>query len=153
MSQIHKDTIKVTQGPLQEHIKAFYKEFPYAIKMRVYVTPMMNMAYNGICDPIGGYVKLSLLDLVRVHKAGRLKELVYHELGHCGLDLAHAEDNDRSIMAPGMQRKAPGVGAYTIREMKYRHKKTCEGSYPQVRDQLWEVKTSKHLSCIRRFGK
>ena len=127
----------------------FYNEFPYARKVQVYITPMAPPMYAGICDPWGGYVLLNR-DWVKSDSVSpeNLKSLVFHELSHCGLDLAHAAPKEKSIIST-RSTQVP-VTKVTIQELKNRHKNTCKGILRGVYSQVEPGVKYKHISCVRR---
>lgn len=128
----------------------FYKDFPYATKTKLYVTPLENPFAAGSCDPFAGYVKINERYIEKYHDQGQLKGLVYHELGHCALGLSHVKNNPKKIMSTGPIGELK-VTPTRVRWMKKRHMDTCLGKIPSLMDLMLRKKYRSHRSCNKRM--
>ncbi len=142
---------KLTLKQKKQYIKTYVKElitlFPYTRKVAVYVTPIVPPGFAGLCDPWGGYIQLEM-EFVKEATLQQIKSLVFHEWGHCGLDLAHTSPKKKSLMVSGSY--LIPVTKKAIQELKDRHKATCQGKLPGVYSQVAPKVKYKHISCKRR---
>lgn len=139
---------KVINEEIPKMIEDFYKEFPYATKAPVYVTPLAPRFAAGYADIFANYVVLNARYLMRYYRTGRLKGLVYHELGHLVLDLSHTK-NPKTIMSEGPAGELL-ITPKRLKIMKKRHLWTCLGYLPSLTDLMLGKSTKPHKSCENR---
>lgn len=146
--QYGKRMNKVITGELQQYIEEYYKDFPYATKAPVYVTPLAPRYSAGYADVYGNFVVLNARYFMKYHRNGKLKGLVYHELGHLTLDLAHTK-NPKTIMSEGPYGELL-ITPKRIKIMQKRHLMTCLGYMPSLTDLMTNKANPPHKSCTNR---
>jgi len=123
--------------------KEFYKDFPYATPSQIFVERTIGVYLHGRCMPdakvsiVNPYSTLGFTD-------GQIQFLVYHELGHCALDLPH--DTITTVMGSNpFPRK---FNVQDVIEMREYHRQVCRGNPPGVRKQVFGPKELTHESCF-----
>jgi len=123
----------------------FYKDFPYATKSEIYVERTIDQSLHGRCMPDA---KVSILNPYSTTRFtdGQIQFLVYHELGHCALDLPH--DNVTTVMGSRVFPKKFTI--HDVIEMRAYHKTICQGKIRGVRSQAFGPTEKLHESCFRK---
>jgi len=133
------------QEKIDKYADEFYIDFPYAIETVIRSERTIGEGLHGRCMPdakvsiVNPYSTLWLSD-------GQIQFLVYHELAHCALDLAH--NRDTTVMGG-----SPFPKTFTIRdviELRKYHKEMCQGKFPGVRKLAFGKQEPLHISCFYR---
>ena len=130
---------------IQDYVKEFYRDFPYATEVVIKPERSIQQRFHGRCLPdvpvaiVNPYSTWSMEDV-------EVKYLVYHELAHCALDIAHSEDSvvmSSEAFPDKFTNKA-------VRELEEQHRKACDGEIKSVRKLAFGDDEPKHLSCYIR---
>lgn len=130
---------------IQRYAEEFYKDFPYATEVVIKAERTIASFLHGRCLPD---VPVAIVApwSIKGFTDGQIQYLVYHELGHCALDLAH--NNDTVIMGG-----SPFPDKFTVKaviELREHHRKTCDGETTSVRKSAFGPNAPRHLSCFIR---
>lgn len=133
------------QQKIDSYLKEFYKDFPYATKVSVKLERTMDSHVLGRCLPD---VPIAIINPYKLRSLNddQLKALVYHEVGHCALDLSHNESN--TIMHPYILNLK-----FTIQDviaLRKLHRDTCDGKIPSGRKSAFGPGEPVHKSCFLR---
>lgn len=82
---------------IAQHVKMFEKIYKISVHVPIYVSPLPelheNYLFNGVCMP---FQKRIILNKKFIQESGQdsfaLQQLIFHELGHCVLNLDHNDD-------------------------------------------------------------